>query len=79
MKNIKNKTWVDLGDGKGYWTTIRNDSHRHKLDFFCKHCKRITGEIDNKYLLEYGICAECYILFVEDREIPLIDLSLYKK
>ena len=52
-----------------------------KLPFFCprEECKRITGTIDDEYLKAYGICAECYVLLVEGREEPKIDVDFYKK
>jgi len=70
--------WVETGSG-GFWTKQKGPSHSHKLDFFCPHCKRITGTIDDKYLEEYGFCAECYVMYVDERSKPAIDLSKYKK
>ena len=57
----------------------KGSRHSHTLDYFCPHCERITGTIDDKYLRTLGICAECYVMHVEDREKPTIDLSKYKK
>jgi hypothetical protein len=73
-------TWVQAGSG-GFWK--KNDKlgrHNHKLNFFCpnKECNRITGTIDDKYLLEYGVCSKCYVMFIEGRKVPLIDIEYYK-
>ncbi len=75
---MKEKVWVDTGNGSGYWSTSKG-TNSTKLDFFCAHCKRITGTIDDKYLREYGICSVCYVNYVEDRQTPAIDLTPYKK
>jgi hypothetical protein len=56
----------------------KTGSHSHKLPFFCPHCERICGTIDDEKLREYGICATCYVMHVEDRETPTIDLSKYR-
>jgi hypothetical protein len=74
----KGKEWVETASG-GYWRKITGVSHSHKLDFFCPHCKRPTGTIDDKYLETIGICSVCNVNFVEDRHVPSIDLSRYKK
>ncbi len=53
----------------------------HKLPFFCPNesCRRITSTLDDPYMLEYGICYNCYVLLVEGRQKPLIDVSVYQK
>lgn len=79
MQERKGWEWVDCGTG-GYWKKVDPDSaHKHKLEFFCPHCKRITGTIDDKYLQKYGVCAECHVNYIEGRSVPEIDLSKYKK
>lgn len=52
-----------------------------KLPMFCPYeqCRRITGTIDDECLLEFGICKTCYVEFVEDRKVPLIDVEFYAK
>jgi len=72
--------WVSIGTG-GYWTKSSAAKHPHKLSLFCPHesCRRITGTIDNKYLLEYGICSICYVQYVESRKEPIIDIEYYKE
>lgn len=72
------KEWVDCGNGSGYWTSSKGINNT-KLDFFCPHCLRITGTIDDETLTELGICRTCYVMHVEDRQIPTIDLTHYKK
>lgn len=70
--------WNQCGSG-GYWSKITGNSHKHKLDFFCPHCTRITGTVDDKYLYKYGICYLCFTMHVDARETPDIDLSKYSK
>lgn len=73
--------WRDLGNNNGYWVKVDSKAkHSHSTPLFCPHCKKITGTggIDDKYLKEYGICAECYVMYVENRKTPAIDLSKYK-
>jgi len=78
-KERKGYTWKQISNG-GFWVKDSNGArHSHTLDFFCPHCFRITGTIDDKYLESIGICAECYVMYVEDRKEPAIDLSKYKK
>lgn len=62
----------------GYWSTQKGENVK-KLDFFCPHCNRITGTIDDESLREYGICRICIVMYVEDRKTPAIDLAKYKK
>lgn len=52
-----------------------------KLPFFCprEECGRITDTMDDPFLKQYGVCADCYIGLVEDRKKPLIDVAMYKK
>jgi hypothetical protein len=73
--------WNETGSG-GYWSKITGESHKHKLPFFCPYekCeKKITGTIDDEYLLKYGICRTCYTLYVDERKTPLIDVEKYRK
>lgn len=73
--------WIETKNG-GYHQKIGTEArHKHQLSFFCPNekCKKITGTIDDKYLQEYGVCAECYVMYIENREKPAIDLSKYKK
>jgi hypothetical protein len=74
----KGWTWVEVGKG-GFW--MKDDvenSHDHKLPFFCPNCKKITGTIDDECLTTYGFCKECYVMYVEDRKTPAIDLEKFK-
>lgn len=76
-QNIKKGyEWVETGSG-GFWKKVRGKHHNHNLKFFCPHCERITGTIDDKYLLEYGVCSVCYVMHIENRKEPTIDLSKY--
>lgn len=51
-----------------------------KLPFLCPHekCGRITDSVDDSFLRQYGVCAVCYIDYVEMRQTPLIDVEYYK-
>jgi hypothetical protein len=53
-------------------------AHKTKLSFFCPHCQRITGTIDDAVLREYGFCKTCFVMYVEDRSTPAIDLEKYR-
>lgn len=75
---MKKKEWVPVGNS-GYWRTTTGESHRHKLPFFCPHCKKPTGTIDDKYYEEYGFCYECFTMNVDERKVPTIDIDYYKK
>jgi hypothetical protein len=75
--------WVSCGpsDNDGYWSKIdKKAKHEHKLPFFCPYeeCNRPTGTIDDSYMLTYGICKHCYVMLVEDRTNPLIDVNFYR-
>jgi len=81
-KERKGYRWVKCGDSGGFW--VKEDSvarHTHKLPFFCPYekCRRITGTLDDKYMLEYGVCMNCYNLYIQGRKKPLIDIEYYKK
>ena len=84
MKELNHKPgyeWVSSANGSGYWSKIKNkNGNSNRLPIFCpvENCRRITGTIDDKYLEEYGICSVCYVLHVESRKIPTIDLEKYK-
>lgn len=70
--------WNECATGGGYWTKVKGKAHSHKLNFFCPHCRKPTGSLDDKYLLEFGFCWECHTLYVADRSIPAIDLEKYR-
>lgn len=81
-KEKKGYKWVATGDS-GYWSK-ENDKkakHSHKVPMFCPYeeCRKITGTVDDEYMLKYGICRTCYVLYVEEREKPLIDVQIYRK
>ena len=81
MPEIKTREgweWKQVGES-GYWSKIVGKSHIHKVPFFCPHCKKPCGDVDEKWLKDYGICWECHTLYISDRSTPLIDLSKYKK
>lgn len=63
---------------KGYKVKTKGAAHSHKLPMFCPCCSKITGSVDDKWLLEFGFCWECHTLYVSDRETPAIDLAKYK-
>jgi hypothetical protein len=78
MKEREGYKWVQCGSG-GYWSKVTGESHKHKKPFFCPHCGRPTGTVDDSYTEEYGICYLCYTMHVENRETPTIDLTKYQK
>ena len=60
-----------------YKVIMKGAPHAHKLPFWCPHCKKQSGTIDDEYFMQLGICAECVVMFVEERKVPVIDLSKY--
>lgn len=66
---------------KGYRVKIKGSPSVVKKPFFCpyENCRRPTGTIDDKYMVEYGICALCYTMYVEERKKPLLDVEFYRK
>lgn len=77
----KGYEWVDCKTGGGYWKKITGQKHSHKLPLFCPYerCQKITGSYDDKFLLEYGVCATCFTMYIDCREKPVIDVEYYKK
>ena len=79
MEKRKDYEWRGT-PSNGYWSKIKSTgAHKHKLDFFCPNCAKITGTIDDEYLLIFGFCAECHVMCVDEREIPTIDLEKFRK
>ena len=76
----KGYDWVDTGNGNGFWVKQSKRANLNKLPFFCpnEECKRPTSTIDDEYMMEYGICKTCYVMNVEDRQTPLINVDFYK-
>jgi len=80
MKERSGFDWKETSTG-GYWVKQREGHHhKHTLPFFCprEECKKITSTIDDKYLLEYGVCSQCYVFYIEDRNAPIIDVEFFK-
>ena len=81
MKDNKlDRSWVDCGNGNGFWVTMTGEDHPHRLPFFCPYelCQRPTSNLDDPFLLEFGFCQLCHTLFVDSRQTPAIDLEKYK-
>lgn len=78
MKERPGWTWKEVGSG-GYWTRNKGEAHSHRLEFFCPHCRRPTGTIDDKYLETIGVCSACYVAHLESRQNPDIDIEKYAK
>lgn len=73
--------WKSAGDG-GYWVKMKqNGRHKTKLPLFCPNedCGRPTGTIDDRSLLENGFCQMCYVMYVEGRKKPIIDMEKFRK
>ena len=70
-------------DEKGYKVKIKRNSHISTLKrpLYCPkdECRQITSNLDDPYLEEMGICKNCYVLYVEDRKVPAIDVDFYRK
>ena len=71
--------WVETSTG-GFWSQVKGGAkHSHKLPLFCPHCRRITGTIDDSKMEEYGVCSKCYVLHIEARDEPTIDVAYYQE
>lgn len=71
-------------DKKGFKTKYRKNSTRSilKLPIFCPYekCRRLTSSpLDDESLRNYGVCLECFTLYVDMREKPLLDIEFYRK
>lgn len=73
MRERKGYEWKN-----GFWVKMDGSKHGHSLPFFCPHCKKISGTVDDKYFEEYGFCYECFTLYVDAREKPAIDIEYYR-
>jgi hypothetical protein len=75
------KEWIETKSG-GYWSVTKKYTkhHLHKLPLFCPYekCRKPTGTVDDKYLLKYGVCYECYTMYIDARNTPAIDIEFYK-
>ena len=78
MKEREGWEWRETPSG-GYWMKVTGTALKHKKDFFCPHCKRPTGTVDDSYMEEYGVCYLCFTMHIDERQEPDIDLSKYKK
>lgn len=72
--------WVEASSGGGYWSKQSKRVNSSKLPFFCpnEECKKPTSNLDDEYMRNYGICQTCYVMNVEDRVNPLLDVEFYK-
>ena len=70
--------WNEVGNG-GFWTKMRGERHSYKNPIFCPNCKKISGTIDNSFFQDFGVCQECYVMNVENREKPLIDIEMMRE
>lgn len=50
-----------------------------KRPMFCPNeaCKKMTSNLDDDCIQEFGVCKTCFIEFIEDRKVPLIDTNLF--
>lgn len=64
--------WVSTGEGSGYWCRIEDqDVAQHRVPERCPAC--LQG-LDNwaieKFFHRNGVCADCSILYIEQRKFP---------
>ncbi len=78
MEERKGYRKVETSTGY-YWVKEKEKTNTVKIPFFCPHekCGRLTASFDDDYVLKYGVCKQCYILYVEERKQPLIDIDFY--
>lgn len=67
---------------KGYTVKVKKNSVQSnlKLPIFCpvETCRKISSNLDDIYFETFGFCSECFILHVENRVVPTIDVQFYK-
>lgn len=64
----------------GYVVKVKNTGrHDAKMPLFCPHelCRRITSTLDDPYIKEYGVCKNCYVMYIDERKTPAIDVAKY--
>lgn len=67
---------------KGYKIKIKKTGRsKLKMPIYCPNesCKMITSNLDDPYLEKYGICWNCWIMYVENKKEPLLNVEYYKK
>mgnify|MGYP001611260754 FL=1 len=68
--NNENRTWVDIGDGTGYWIErkMRSNKDEYKTPTSCSVCHfMMTNNLDATSYLKFKCCVQCYIQFIEGR------------
>ena len=69
-------------NNKGFKTKIRSlGRSKFKYPIYCPNdqCKMITSNLDHQSLDDFGVCLACYVLFIENRQTPAIDVDFYRK
>lgn len=61
--------WVDSGHGSGFWMKQEDEQMIHdRIPTSCRACNSWLYNWDRSYHLRYGVCADCYITYMEGRE-----------
>ncbi len=67
--NGKNFVWVQAGPG-GYWSQIEDEEDtQYRIPLCCPACTQLLMNRDNKSFLRFGVCQDCEIMWVEDRNL----------
>jgi hypothetical protein len=74
MKKIKENEngkfeWIDTGNGNGYWSQIEDhEMIKDRVPIACPACKGGLDLFSVSYYNRHGVCADCTINFIEDRQ-----------
>lgn len=49
------------------WEELRDT---YKIPFGCHACGKLMYNWDKQFFYRYGVCADCTVDFVEDRDLP---------
>lgn len=62
----------DPADPKGHEERNEMQSIRdlYKIPLACPACNTLLYNWDNQFFYRHGICADCTILYVDDRDLP---------
>lgn len=61
--------YVDCGHGSGFWMKVEDEQKVHdRIPIKCRACENWLYNWDRSYHLRWGVCADCYVDWLEGRE-----------
>lgn len=60
----------DPNDMRGFWVK-REESWKQeaRVPIACPACGKFLYNIDTQYIYKKGVCADCYVTWIEDRDL----------